>query len=96
MIPVAAPSPTSPAAPSLSAPRPRTRSARALARGRSALLQLARSNGEVRLRIGDGTSAPEAAAELAELLDDLNGAGLLRYGGLRNAHGGRELVYHPA
>lgn len=67
-------------------------SAPSLARRRGALLQLARRNGEVRLRIGDGLSAPAGAAAVSELLDALNEDGLLRYGGLA----GDELLYLPA
>ena len=73
---------------------PAARTSRTLARGRSTLLALARRNGEVRLRVGDG--APAGAADLSQLLDELNEQGLLRYGGLHAAASGRELVYLPA
>ena len=96
MSPLAVPFSTAVPEASCAAPGPSARSPRAVARRRSALLQLARRHGEVRLLIGDGASAPIAAAEVSELLDDLNERGLLRYGGLQNGVGRRELVYLPA
>ena len=66
------------------------RSPRAVGRRRRALLQLARRHGEVRLRIGPASGL--ASHVICDLLDELNGEGLLRYGGLHQG----ELLYRPA
>ncbi len=91
MTPEAAPVPLrSPGVARASEP---ARRAGSLARRRGALLKLARRHGEVRLRVGDGRSAPEGSAEVSGLLDELNEGGLLRYGGLRRVGDACELIY---
>ena len=72
---------------------PQDRSPGAVTRRRRALLKLARRHGEVRLQLGTDDAVAPGAADVSELLDGLNEDGLLRYGGLRAAEGGRELLY---
>ena len=72
-----------------------TRGTRSLSRRRTSLLKIARRDGDVRVRVGDGRPSSANAAEVSDLLDELNAGGWLRYGGLHRAEGVCELIYFP-
>ena len=63
------------------------------ARRRRALLQLARRHGEVRVVVREGGRAAAHAVDVLELLDELNEAQRLRWGGLRTRGAVSEVVY---
>ena len=66
------------------------------ARRRRALLQLARRRGEVRVALRDGGALVPHAADVLDLLDELNTAGRLTYAGLQGAPESAEFVYRQA
>ena len=82
-----------PAVSGRSAAAPRAAADRTRSRRRRALLQLADRHGEVRVTVSrDGRPLPHAA-DLLEMLDELNEAQRLCWGGLRKQGDRAELVY---
>ena len=76
---------------SLSPPR----TDRSRARRRSALLQLARRHGEVRVAVGEHGAVVVHANDVLDLLDELNESGRLSYAGLQRNGDRSDFVYRP-